>query len=178
MYGFIPHIPEVDVFHLVLRVIAPVHRPSGGAELECIRKPDEIHRRILVLHIEERPDPPLAGVDGECPRKPASGPGHDGGRPALGHLYLRVVLIRDRLTPELEVLGEEVERGPYPDVGLREGREAAEVDESVRRKVVGKQLELLEEGPQEVGNGKAEAPLEMRHEDDMFAGLDLGLDLA
>ena len=52
------------------------------------------------------------------------------------------------------------------------------MDEGIRRKVIGKQAELLEEVPQEVGYGKAEAPLEVRHEDDMFAGLDLGLDLA
>ena len=91
----------------------------------------------------------------------------------LRHHFLRCrhVRVRHRLLPESKEFEEELQCRIDTKISFAKCNEAGKSHDGVCCKMVGLELEVLEELGSKVGQGQAEATLEVSEEDDALAGL-------
>jgi hypothetical protein len=150
----------VDRHHGALRVV----RPALHRQRWLVHEWRQVEKVIVrgVLDIEEALLPLLARFKHFHLGEVRALPGHDGGRAALGHgavllllrRFRRVILapglLLDNLLSQLEVLRPGLGERLYAGEAFAEGSEGGEDHHRVRQDMVGLQLVGVEEVPEEV----------------------------
>jgi hypothetical protein len=94
-----------------------------------------------------------------------------------GGFGFRNFLALNGVDPKSKETGKRLASGTNADISLHEGGIAREVENGVAGKMMRLELIEIEKSPEEIGDGKAEAALEVSEKDDAFTGFRHRFDL-